>query len=61
MHSTKEEESFALTARNTSKIVKDEMRLQEEEVLSCSGEGLMPSLTKAFRAPKITHHPVVIS
>lgn len=61
MHSSREEESFALVDRMTTKIIQDEMRLQEEEVLSCTGEGLLPGLTKAYRASKISHHPVVIS
>lgn len=61
MHSSKEEEGFALTERCTSKVVKDELRYQEEECLSFSGEGLLPGLTKAFRASKISHHPVTLS
>lgn len=61
MHLAKEEESFACVDRCPSKAVNESLRFHEEEVLSCSGEGIMPGLTKAYRAPKITHHPIVLS
>ena len=61
MHSAREEESFALIERCTSKGVHDELRYQEEEALSCEGEGLLPGLTKAYRAIKISHHPITLS
>ncbi len=61
MHISKEEEGFALVERCTSKVVNDELRFQEEEALSCSGAGLLPGLTKAYRAARINHHPVTLS
>ncbi|RZA27195.1 MAG: hypothetical protein EOP10_00985 [Proteobacteria bacterium] len=61
MHTSKEEDGFALAPRCTSKAVKDELRCQEEESLSCSGEGLLPGLTKAYRAPRMSHHTVTLS
>lgn len=62
MHSPREEEGFALTERCTSRVVHDELRYQEEECLNFSGEGLLPGLTKVFRASRISHHhPVALS
>jgi hypothetical protein len=61
MHRSKEEEGFALSPRCTSKVVNDELRYQEEESLNCLGEGLLPGLTKAYRAARISHHPITLT
>ncbi|MBC7659815.1 MAG: hypothetical protein H7249_08915 [Chitinophagaceae bacterium] len=61
MYAAREEESFALVERCTSKVVYDELRYQEKEALSCEGAGLLPGLTKAYRASQISHHPIVLS
>jgi hypothetical protein len=58
MHSSREEESFVLSERCASKLVHEDLRNQEQECLSFNGEGLLPGLTKAFRASKIVNHSV---
>lgn len=58
MHSSREEESFVLSERCTSNTVHEDLRYQEQECLNFSGEGLLPGLTKAFRASKIVNHPL---
>jgi len=61
MQLTRDEEGFVFTERCTSKLVQDELRTQEEDCLSLNGEGLLPGLTKAFRASRINHHPAPLS
>ncbi len=61
MHASREEEGFALVERDTIKVVHDQLRYQEEECLNFSGEGLLPGLTKAFRASRISQQPVPLS
>lgn len=58
MHSPTEDEILALKERSPKRDTSDELRSQEEDILHFEGSGFTPGLTKAYRAPRIVHHPI---
>ncbi len=61
MQGNRSEDNNGLLERNTCNAVQEDLRKEDQDALTNHGDGLLPNLTKAYRATKIHHYPVSLS